>query len=232
MLVFPVSAQKRSSGTVRVRGYVRRDGTYVAPHLRSNPDGRFYNNWSSSGNVNPYTGKEGTQETPPSNYQFSSKIPLSYASKTFGTISPSIQSRRDSRAVPILDDVDMRLRKAKDLKRLGIEIDHEKHSWLELSDMEMRVRKARDLSRLGIEVDWQTHSWVEMSDWEMRFRKAQDLKRVGYEVDWQKHKWLEMSDWEMRIRKAQELERLGVKVNWRDHSWLDLSEMQRKARGK
>ncbi len=44
-----------------VHGYVRRDGTYVAPHWRSSPDSSYNNNWSVQGNVNPYTGKEGTR---------------------------------------------------------------------------------------------------------------------------------------------------------------------------
>lgn len=46
---------------VRVKGYVKKDGTYVAPHYRSSPDSSRSNNWSSQGNVNPYTGKVGTQ---------------------------------------------------------------------------------------------------------------------------------------------------------------------------
>jgi hypothetical protein len=41
-----------------VKGYFRKDGTYVSPHYRSAPDSKFYNNWSTSGNINPYTGKE------------------------------------------------------------------------------------------------------------------------------------------------------------------------------
>jgi len=45
---------------VRVKGYYRKDGTYVRPHVRSNPDGNPYNNWSYPGNVNPYTGKVAT----------------------------------------------------------------------------------------------------------------------------------------------------------------------------
>ena len=53
---------------VRVKGYTRKDGTYVAPHYRSGPDGNFYNNWSTKGNVNPYTGKPGTKVTPPRGY--------------------------------------------------------------------------------------------------------------------------------------------------------------------
>lgn len=54
------------TGQVHVRGHVRRDGTYVQPHYRSNPDGSFYNNWSTKGNVNPYTGEPGRLVTPPS----------------------------------------------------------------------------------------------------------------------------------------------------------------------
>lgn len=50
-----------AEAAVRVRGYHKRSGSYVTPHYRSNPDGRRWNNWSSSGNVNPYTGKRGTK---------------------------------------------------------------------------------------------------------------------------------------------------------------------------
>ena len=61
-----------AGGPVHVRGYVRSDGTYVAPHHRSSPDGVFQNNWSTKGNFNPYTGTPGTRITPPavrSDYQ-------------------------------------------------------------------------------------------------------------------------------------------------------------------
>jgi hypothetical protein len=51
---FPVEA------AVAVKGYFRKDGTYVSPHYRSNPDGNPYNNWSYPGNTNPYTGKTAT----------------------------------------------------------------------------------------------------------------------------------------------------------------------------
>ena len=54
------------AGDVRVRGYTKRDGTYVQPHYRSAPDGNPYNNWSYPGNINPYTGKVATGS--PSNY--------------------------------------------------------------------------------------------------------------------------------------------------------------------
>ena len=42
-----------------VHGYIRSDGTYVQPHFRSSPDSNPYNNWSTRGNVNPYTGERG-----------------------------------------------------------------------------------------------------------------------------------------------------------------------------
>jgi hypothetical protein len=47
---------------VWVRGHTRSDGTYVEPHWRSAPDGNPFNNWSTQGNVNPYTGKQGTRD--------------------------------------------------------------------------------------------------------------------------------------------------------------------------
>ena len=45
---------------VHVRGYTRKDGTYVQPHHRSSPNGTKSDNYSAKGNANPYTGKEGT----------------------------------------------------------------------------------------------------------------------------------------------------------------------------
>lgn len=50
-----------ANADVYVRGYSRGNGTYVQPHYRSNPDGIRSNNWSTRGNVNPYTGKIGTR---------------------------------------------------------------------------------------------------------------------------------------------------------------------------
>lgn len=53
-----------------VQGHFRKDGTYVPPHHRTNPDGNRGNNWSSQGNTNPYTGEQGTVNpyTPPPVY--------------------------------------------------------------------------------------------------------------------------------------------------------------------
>jgi len=48
-----------SEAYVRVRGYYRKSGTYVQPYYRSNSDGYKYNNWSTRGNTNPFTGRSG-----------------------------------------------------------------------------------------------------------------------------------------------------------------------------
>ncbi|WP_143273357.1 hypothetical protein [Azospirillum palustre] len=42
------------------RGYVRRDGTYVQPHLSTPRNDNPFDNYSTRGNVNPYTGQAGT----------------------------------------------------------------------------------------------------------------------------------------------------------------------------
>jgi len=51
-----------NAGETSVRGYTKKDGTYVAPHQRTTPDNTKGNNWSTKGNVNPHTGKPGTKE--------------------------------------------------------------------------------------------------------------------------------------------------------------------------
>lgn len=44
-----------------VAPYIRKDGTFVSGHYRTNPDGSRFNNWSYYGNVNPYTGEIGDE---------------------------------------------------------------------------------------------------------------------------------------------------------------------------
>lgn len=86
----------QSFAQVKVKGYYRKDGTYVKPHYRSNPDGNPYNNWSYPGNTNPYTGKTatGNPDTYLKNYynrssSSSSSSTYSYPSTTYSTPSNS-----------------------------------------------------------------------------------------------------------------------------------------------
>jgi len=63
------------SAQVRVKGYTRSDGTYVAPHYRSSPNSTTTDNYSTKGNVNPYTGEVGTRNpyyTPPASSSYRS----------------------------------------------------------------------------------------------------------------------------------------------------------------
>ena len=58
----PSTARVTSTGSHPIRGYVKKDGTYVAPAHATNPNGTQKDNYTAKGNVNPYTGKEGMKE--------------------------------------------------------------------------------------------------------------------------------------------------------------------------
>lgn len=45
--------------TIRVKPYSTKNGTYVQGHYKTSSDNTKLNNWSSKGNINPYTGKRG-----------------------------------------------------------------------------------------------------------------------------------------------------------------------------
>ena len=51
-----------------VNGYYRSNGANVPPYFRLAPYGKFYNNWSTFGNINPFAGRVGTTIYPLSNY--------------------------------------------------------------------------------------------------------------------------------------------------------------------
>jgi hypothetical protein len=73
---------------VSVKGYFRRDGTYVQPHMRSAPDSSYNNNWSTAPNTNPYTGQQGTN--PPRLYDNDS---TGNSGRGLGTTQPRSRSR-------------------------------------------------------------------------------------------------------------------------------------------
>ena len=50
-----------SQGQTYVNGYYRNNGTYVQGHYRTLPNNTRNDNWSTVGNVNPYTGVAGTK---------------------------------------------------------------------------------------------------------------------------------------------------------------------------
>lgn len=89
MIMVAVMANIAIAKDVYVNGYTRKDGTYVQPHHRSAPDNNQYNNWSTQGNVNPYTGRAGTV-TPQPNY-----APQPYQQQNgYGNQSPCMYGQR------------------------------------------------------------------------------------------------------------------------------------------
>jgi len=60
MLVIFMLVAGTAYADVYVNGYTRKDGTYVQPYYRSNPNHCKQDNYSYKNNYNPYTGKKGT----------------------------------------------------------------------------------------------------------------------------------------------------------------------------
>ncbi|MBA3597836.1 MAG: hypothetical protein H0W40_10740 [Methylibium sp.] len=52
---------KGKGGSQRVFGYITKSGMYVIPHRATNFNSTKPDNYSTKGNVNPYTGKVGTK---------------------------------------------------------------------------------------------------------------------------------------------------------------------------
>jgi hypothetical protein len=78
---------------VSVKGHFRKDGTYVAPHMRSSPNASTLDNWSTKGNVNPYTGQAGTKNSVdgvvPSAGSLPASEPVQSTAVYSGSTSPS-----------------------------------------------------------------------------------------------------------------------------------------------
>ena len=60
MLAFICLTAGSSDAVQHVRGHVKKNGKYVQPYYRSNPNKTKLDNYSTQGNVNPYTGNKGT----------------------------------------------------------------------------------------------------------------------------------------------------------------------------
>jgi hypothetical protein len=59
-IILAIASPAIAQRTTSVRGYFKKDGTYVAPHYRTAPNRSIYDNYSTRPNVNPFTGKIGT----------------------------------------------------------------------------------------------------------------------------------------------------------------------------
>jgi hypothetical protein len=61
VLALALAGMAQAQQFQQVQPHVRRDGTYVQPHFRTAPNGTRIDNWSTQGNVTPYTGQRGTE---------------------------------------------------------------------------------------------------------------------------------------------------------------------------
>jgi hypothetical protein len=61
ILAVVITAGAAHAKDTYVNGYVKSNGTYVEGHYRSGANNTTYDNYSTQGNVNPYTGSYGTK---------------------------------------------------------------------------------------------------------------------------------------------------------------------------
>ena len=87
-----------SFAQVSVKGYYRSNGTYVQPHQRTAPNYTRNDNYSTIGNVNPYTGKAGTL---PRDGYTTSKRTSSSSTSTYTNSSYTSPSYSSSYTAPV-----------------------------------------------------------------------------------------------------------------------------------
>lgn len=63
-----------SISQTKVKGYINKSGDYISPHYRSSPNSTKYDNYSTKGNVNPYTGKLGTKNVYDNYYNTTNEV--------------------------------------------------------------------------------------------------------------------------------------------------------------
>lgn len=101
LLCFGLAESQTNPNHVKVSGYTRKDGTYVQPYFRTAPNSTNRDNFSTKGNVNPYTGKPGwvdpdskyntfyyntytyTPTTTQNDYATNSTLPIKYKDRTY-----------------------------------------------------------------------------------------------------------------------------------------------------
>lgn len=220
--VAPTIAEAKPPGAVRVRGYVRSNGTYVAPHMRSAPDGNFSNNWTTLGNINPYTGEWGTRTSPPFH---------AYAYPT----SPSTQQARRPVA-----DVRSRRRNGQDLAvdrtdapkqfefpaaqfssnerslpslRPTPAVAPETPSWKRY-ELRASADAAARIKRMGVDIDWTGESLADLLDIEARLNASRRLRMLGVRTDWETSPLAEMLNTEARVEASRRLTAKGVDLPW------------------
>ena len=162
--VFTLYPLEVDAGRVKVRGYYRKDGTYVRPHYRTAPDGNPYNNYSFPGNYNPNTGR-----ITPGNPQTYLDRYYNRSSSSYST--PSIDYDKWLKDWEV--DLD------KQLKDWEADLDKQLKDWeadldKQLKDFEKRLEDLRSGSRTGGDVNVQGYFRKDGTYVAPHFRTAPD----------------------------------------------------------
>ena len=207
-------AQAALAKDVSVSGYYRKNGTYVQPYHRSAPDGDFSNNWSTRGNINPYTGQMGTKDYPSTGYggdgsanslsntnnwgsgyaQPSSGASLGsqYAAPFSSAASMPVSAPSGSLSPSGGIDTTERMNVGNRLTNMGYNVDWSKHSLAQMQDLETRIGISKRLLSMGEDVPWQHKSLPELLDMQSRVEASKRLQHMGQTVDWKTHSLGEM----------------------------------------
>ena len=155
------------------------------------------------------------------------KAPSFDAATSRSAYTPTpVRSPAPARTAATDSDMESRIKKAQEIKALGVDVDYSKYTWSQLSDIEDRIEKARAIKALGVNVDYKQFTWSQLFDMENRIKKAQEIKALGVNVDYSKYTWSQLSDMESRIEKAREIKALGVDVDYSRYSWNELADME------
>jgi len=93
------SGHSSSSGSHYVAPHVTKNGTYVQGHYQTNPNSTKSDNWSTKGNVNPYTGETG-KASPVSNSNSLSSSPGAESTPTLHLPTPRFGESAPAMAAP------------------------------------------------------------------------------------------------------------------------------------
>ena len=74
-----------------VRGYTKKDGTYISPSHRTSPNKTQKDNYSSKPNHNPYTGKKGSKNAAKQAQQ--SAKPIDGQSDSFTKLNTNLNTK-------------------------------------------------------------------------------------------------------------------------------------------
>lgn len=219
---------------VKVRGYFRKDGTYVKPHFRSNPDGNPYNNYSFPGNYNPNTGKisPGNPETYLNNY-YNKKSPTLYLPETSHPTDSSSpykdETTKPSNYLPKPSKNSNSYVPKKPIKKLDSGtfkyapktkntdyIDGSKMQW---------VKWIKD--DFGINVDYKNYTSSQLSELHSKLSWAKWLKSdFGINVDSSKYTSYELSDLHSRIQWTKWIKNdFGVTLDYEKYKSFQLADI-------